>query len=104
MKRSTIIGLLAAGGVMVASGFAPIRANADPLQNNKNTMRNVAILGGVATVLGIAEHRPGVAIAGAVTAVAATSQFNRDQRIENDGYGYGWNGPRYHHRWDNGCR
>jgi hypothetical protein len=101
MKRSTIFGLLAAGGVMVASGFAPISAQADSLQNDKNNMRNLAIVSGAAALLGLADHNTGLAVAGTVGAVIAGSQAQRDQQIENSSNCYVYNdGGRYTHNWN----
>jgi hypothetical protein len=85
--------MLAAGAVVIGAGFAPVSARADSLQNDKNNMRNLAILGGVAAVIGVTQHNSGLAVIGAGTAIVAGSRAERDQRVENCApVYYGWTG------------
>lgn len=115
MIRGNIFGLLGVGVVMAAAAIAPTAARADSLQTDKNNMRNLAILGGVAAIYGATHNNPGLAVVGAGAAVVAGSQFNHDQRIENyqscgpqyygpqyhgSVYFYGGNVDRYPHQWD----
>jgi hypothetical protein len=97
-----IFGMLAAGAVMAASAFAPMSAKADSLQNEKNNMRNLAILGGAAALYGITNGNSTMAVIGAAGAAVAGSQYEKDrQQQSRDNSWYGWDGGRYRHNWDN---
>jgi hypothetical protein len=102
---------LAAASAIAFTAFAPIAAQADgygnrsgyhqqaQLQQNKNTLRSVAIGSAVLGLLGLANHNNGLAIIGTAGAAIAGSQYEQDRQQHSADQSQRDN--RWYHRWNN---
>jgi len=90
--------------------LAPIAANADSLQNQKNTMRNITIGAGAVGLYGLLNHNSTLGLVGLAGAALAGSQYEKDrhqQSVQNNdwrrdyyrrGYDSRYRSNRYNHR------
>ena len=84
MKLNNIIVPVALSAIVLA----PIAANADSLQSQKNTMRNLAIGAGALGVYGLLHHNSTLGLIGVAGAALAGNQYEKDrhQQSVNNSY------------------
>jgi len=85
--------------------LAPIAANADSLQNQKNTMRNITIGAGAVGLYGLLNHNSTLGLVGLAGAALAGSQYEKDrhqQSVQNNDWRRDYYRRSYDHRNSNG--
>jgi len=81
--------------------LAPIAANADSLQNQKNTMRNITIGAGAVGLYGLLNHNSTLGLVGLAGAALAGSQYEKDrhqQSVQNNDWRRDYYRRSYNHR------
>jgi hypothetical protein len=104
MLRSKLAAATALLAVVSTTALMPVAAHADnwwqrqqSLQNNKNTMRNIAIGAAALGVYGLATHNTTAAVIGGVGAAIAGSQYENDRHQQSVDHN-DWRYDRYYHR------
>jgi hypothetical protein len=100
MTRSKLFTSVSMLAVFAGSMLAPIAANADgswnggggQIQAQKNGWRDAALVSAAVGIYGLATHQKSAEVVGAVGTAISLSQYDRDQKIQNDrdcrDYGY----------------
>jgi hypothetical protein len=82
--KLTTMGLLA---TIAAASVSPALADGyqsrTDQQNNKNTMRNLGIVGAAVAVLGLLDHNNTLALVGAAGGALAGSQYEKDRQEQS---------------------
>ncbi len=105
VTKATTLGLLAAIAAMAVS--APVLADPDSQQKNKNNWRNLGVVGAAIAGYGLLTHNQNATLLGAAGAAYSANRYeqdrqhqsqdnaNRQRYYRNGGYGYGrtygWN-------------
>jgi hypothetical protein len=83
MKTVTRFNLLAATAGVAMMALAPLAANADSTQKNKNLWRNIAIGSGVVAAHGLIKHNGTEALIGAAGAAYSANRYEQDRHHQS---------------------
>lgn len=105
MKTVTRLNLLAITAGVAMTALAPLAANADSTQNNKNLWRNLAIGSGVVAAHGLVKHNGTETLIGAAGAAYSANRYEQDRHHQSQAAAarrararYHRLHHRYHHR------